>query len=354
MLGALPLPRTIDLETPAILKQAIRANRWLGELKGAAKSIPNQLILIDALGLQEAKDSSAIENIITTQDELYRLDPDAEQYDNLAAKEVHHYADALKAGFGRVQKQGFIRLDDILYVQEILEQNKAGLRKVPGTVLKNEQTGEVVYEPPQDPAEIVRLMDNLVTYINRDEPEDPDPLVRMAILHFQFESIHPFHDGNGRTGRILNLLYLVLHGLIDLPVLYLSRYIVRHKAEYYQGLQDVRTKGTWEEWVLYMLKAVEQTAKETLELVQNIGSLMQATKKRLRTELPKIYSQDLLNNLFRHPYTKIRFVERDLEVSRPTAMKYLDELAKAGIVRKTKVGTVNFYVNEPLFALLSK
>jgi Fic family protein len=236
----------------------------------------------------------------------------------------------------------------------MLIKNRAGLRKLPGTVLKNEQTGESVYEPPQDAKEIVSLMDNFVAYLNRNEENDPDPLIRMAILHYQFESIHPFYDGNGRAGRILNLLHLVLHGLLDFPVLYLSRYIVRNKKAYYQGLQSVRERGAWEEWILFMLKAVEETSRETLERVIGIRTLMLETRRKLRTDYSKIYSQDLLSNLFRHPYTKIEFIERDLGISRPTATKYLDELARGGVVRKMKVGRANFYVNDPLFKLLSR
>jgi Fic family protein len=234
-----------------------------------------------------------------------------------------------------------------------LEENQAGLRKLPGTVLKNQQTGEVIYEPPQDPAEVERLLGNFLEHFHRAEPGDPDPLARMAVLHYQFESIHPFYDGNGRTGRILNLLHLVLHGLLDLPVLYLSRYIVQHKADYYRGLQAVREAGAWENWILYILRAVEETSRETLTKVRGIRELMQGTKQRLRRDLPKLYSQDLLNNLFRHSCTKIEFIERDLDVSRPTATKYLAALEKAGIVRKSKLGRSNFYVNEPLFGLLS-
>jgi Fic family protein len=241
----------------------------------------------------------------------------------------------------------------VLEIQAALEQNRAGLRKLAGTVLKNQQTGAVVYEPPQDPEEIKRLMANFLEHFHMDEPEDADPLVRMAVLHYQFESIHPFYDGNGRTGRILNLLHLVLHGMLDLPVLYLSRYIVRHKPDYYHHLQAVREDEAWEAWVLYMLSAVEETSRETLTKVQGIRQLMQATKQRLRNELPKIYSQELLNNLFRHPYTKIEFIERDLGVSRPTATKYLTLLNESGIVRKTKIGRTNFYINEVLFKLLS-
>ena len=348
-----PLPVSVELETTAVLRQAARSHRALAELKGAAASIPNETILIDTLALQEAKDSSAIENIITTEDDLFQGDVISGQFPSPAAKEVYNYTAALKIGLQRVRQQGFLRLDDVLAIQAALEGNRAGLRKLPGTMLKNEQTGEVIYEPPQDPAAVERLIGNFLEHFHRDEPGDPDPLVQMAVLHYQFESIHPFYDGNGRTGRILNLLHLVMHGLLDLPVLYLSRYIVRNKADYYRGLQTVRDAGEWEAWLLYLLRAVEQTSRETLTKVRGIRELMQETKLRLRRDLPKIYSQDLLNNLFRHPYTKIEFIERDFGVSRPTATKYLVALTKAGFVRKTKLGRTNFYINQPLFALLS-
>lgn len=353
-LKPLPVPSSIELETSAVLRLAARAHRALAELKGAAATIPNEAILIDTLALQEAKDSSEIEDIITTEDQLFQGDVISGQFPSAAAKEVHHYATALKIGLAHVREQGFLRLDDVLQIQAALEQNRAGLRKLPGTVLKNQNTGEVVYQPPQDPAEIEQLMANFLEHFHRDEPGDPDPLVRMAVLHFQFESIHPFYDGNGRTGRILNLLHLVMHGLLDVPVLYLSRYIVRHKPDYYQGLQAVRERDDWETWVLYMLSAVEETSRETLTKVRGIRDLMQATKQRLRNDMPKIYSQDLLNNLFRHPYTKTEFVERDLGVSRPTAVKYLEALEAAGLLRKTKLRRTNFYINEPLFELLSR
>jgi len=288
--------------------------------------------------LQEAKDSSAIENIITTEDDLYQGDQLSGEFPTSAAKEVHRYSVALKIGFERVRTNGMLRMGDILEIQGALVENRAGLRKLPGTVLRNQQSGEVVYEPPQDPADVERLLGNFLDYFHLgDEAEanaspPPDPLVRMAVLHYQFESIHPFYDGNGRTGRILNLLHLVLHGLLDIPVLYLSRFIIGHKADYYRGLQSVRESDAWESWVLYMLQGVEETGVGTLEKVRGIQTLMQDTKQRLRNDLPKIYSQDLLNNLFRHPYTKIEFVERDLGVSRPTASKYLTALAKTGFL----------------------
>jgi len=354
LLSLLPLPTHPNLESEPVLRQLARAHRRLAELKGAVAAIPNENILIDTLALQEAKDSSAVENIITTEDELFQADAATGDFASLAAKEVHRYAHALKIGFERLRKQQFIRLDDILAVQAALEANRPGLRRLPGTVLKNAQTGEVVYEPPQSATEVAALMDNFVIHLNRAEPGDADPLVQMAVLHHQFESIHPFYDGNGRTGRILNLLHLVLHGLLDIPVLYLSRYIVQNKAGYYQGLQAVRDTGAWEAWILLVLRGVEETSIDTLRRVNGIRTLMQATKERLRRELPRIYSQDLLNNLFRHPYTKIEFVERDLGVSRPTAMKYLDALAQAGMVRKVKIGRTNFFINDPLCALLSQ
>ena len=353
-LTPLPLPLSVVLETPAVLRQLARAHRQLAELKGVAGTIPNESILIDTLALQEAKDSSEIENIVTTEDELFRGDAIAAQFPTLATKEVHSYAAALKLGFARVREQRFLRMDDVLAIQSTLLQSRIGLRTLPGTVLKNQGTGAVIYTPPQDPEEITRLMGNFLDYFHLgDEADAPDPLVRMAVLHHQFESIHPFYDGNGRTGRILNLLHLVLHGLQDLPVLYLSRYIVRHKEDYYHHLQTVRESGDWEAWILYILHAVEDTSRQTIAQVHAIRDLMQATKHRLRTELERLYSQDLINNLFRHPYTKIDFIERDLGVSRPTATKYLSDLCDAGFLRKSKLGRTNFYINEPLFKLLS-
>jgi len=337
-----------------VLRQLAKAHRALAELKGAAQTIPNESILIDTLSLQEAKDSSEIENIITTEDHVFQGDAYSEVYPTIAAKEVHRYALAFKFGFQKLRAQQFLRLDDVLEIQAVLVQSRSGLRRLPGTVLKSSQSGEVIYQPPQDPQEIESLMSNFLAFFHSNESDTPDPLVRMALLHYQFESIHPFYDGNGRTGRILNLLHLVLHGLLDLPVLYLSRYIVRNKSAYYDGLQRVRDEQAWEAWILYMLTAVEVTAIDTLAMVKGIRELMQTTKHRLRSELPKIYSQDLLNNLFQHPYTKIEFIERDVSVSRPTATKYLQDLERLGIVRKVKLGRTNYYINEPLFGLLKR
>ena len=349
MLPTLPLESIEQWETRAVLKKAAEAHRYLAEVKGVAATIPNEEILINTLTLQEARHSSEIENIITTQDDLYRAAVADEASIPPATKEVQDYATALRAGFRRVRQSRLIRLDDILIIQETLEKNQAGFRKLPGTALKNQTSGEVVYEPPQ--SAIADFMENLVAYINDDQLCDADPLVKMAIIHHQFESIHPFYDGNGRTGRIINMLYLVANDLLDLPILYMSRYLIQTKARYYEELQAVRDTGNWEPWLLYMLEGISQTARQTIDLISRIRELMQHTKHRMREECPKIYRQELLNNLFNHPYTKIEFVMDDLGVSRITATKYLDELVNTGLLDKTKVGRSNFYINTPLMRL---
>lgn len=347
------LPLAVDLETKAVLKKLATARSALAELKGATGIVPNEAILINTLSLQEAKDSSAIENIVTTQDDLFRSDALSEAFASLAAKEVYNYAMALRDGFENVRKTGLITNNDVLRIQSTIEENRAGFRRLPGTELKNEATGRTVFVPPQTNEEIVELMSNLEAFINDDAISDLDPLVKMAIIHHQFETIHPFYDGNGRTGRILNILYLVKQGLLGTPVLYLSRYINQSKSEYYRLLQAVRTRDAWEEWVLYMLDSVERTAGQTTLLVHAIRDLMQAHKFQIRSELPKIYSQDLINSIFSHPYSKIAFVERDLRVSRITATKYLDQLTKIEIMQKLKVGRDSYYINQGLVTLLS-
>ncbi len=343
-------------ETPAILKKNAAASRKLAELKGLASSIPNQGILINTLALQEAKDSSEIENIVTTHDELFKSDAFPSLPDNLAAKEVRHYIQALRAGFRLVHKTGLLTAKHILEIQAELEKNKAGFRKLPGTALKNNQ-GDTVYTPPQDPDTIAALMRDLERFINDDEAFDADALIKMAIIHHQFESIHPFYDGNGRTGRIINVLYLVQKGLLNIPVLYLSRHIVRTKSDYYRLLQNVRDQNdsaeSWEAWVLYMLTAVEETAHQTIATVDAIKTALMDYKHRIRAGY-KFYSQDLINNLFRHPYTKIEFMERDLKVSRLTASKYLEALARDGFLQKKKVGRTNYYINIALNGILTR
>ena len=349
----LPLPLDWDIETKKVLKSLPSAHAALAELKGIASTMPNQSILINTLGLQEAKDSSAIENIITTHDDLYKSELNLDSYKSLNAKEVQNYIAATKTGFDLISKTGLLTNRIVLKIQEVLEGNKAGFRKLPGTTLKNTSTGEIIYTPPQDPEEIKDLMTNLEKFINDKESSDFDPLVKMAIIHYQFESIHPFYDGNGRTGRIINILYLIQEKLQDLPILYLSNYIIKNKSDYYRLLQEVRTKNNWEEWLLFMIKAVDQTSRETIDLIIKIRELMMNYKQTLRDSY-KFYSQDLLNNLFKHPYTKIEFIQRDLNVSRITAANYLNQLADDKLLTKKKLGTANYYINDRLFKLLSE
>lgn len=337
-------------EAPAILKRLASSSRKLAELKGIAASMPNQGILINTLGLQEAKDSSEIENIITTHDELFKDDVLPEAFANPAAKEVLRYRHALRVGFDLVRQSGLLTSNHIVQIQGELEKNNAGFRKLPGTALKD-GAGRTVYTPPQDPAEIVALMSDLEHFINDSGLFDADPLIKMALIHHQFESIHPFYDGNGRTGRIVNVLYLVKEGLLDIPVLYLSQFIVRNKRMYYDLLQRVRIDDVWEDWVIYMLEAVEVTAGRTLQTVQEVKAALMDYKHRIR-EQHKFYSQDLINNLFSHPYTKIEFLQRDLQVSRMTATRYLDALTETGFLVKKKMGRGNYYVNLALNKIL--
>lgn len=348
----LPLADIDQLESRAVLKKTAEAHRYLAELKGVAATIPNEAILINTLSLQEAKNSSEIENIITTHDELFKANLFAEALNNPATKEVQDYAYALRQSFETVRQQKLIRLSDILLIQEYLEKNKAGLRRVPGTELKNIKTGQVVYTPPQDANEAASLMDNLVAYINDENLCDADPLIKLAIIHHQFESIHPFYDGNGRTGRIINILYLVSKDLLNLPVLYLSRFFIHDKKEYYDQLQAVRDNNNWQPWLIYILDGIIETAQATISLVESIKQLMHEYKHRMRKDLPKIYRQELLNNLFNHPYTKIEFVMNDVDVSRITATRYLEQLVEHGFVKKHKIGRGNYYINQPLCNLL--
>lgn len=346
------LPLTVDVETKAVLKSLPKAHAALAELKGIASTIPNQNILINTLGLQEAKDSSAIENIITTHDDLYKSELNLDSFNSLQAKEVQNYISALKKGFELVKNKGLITNSIIIDIQSELEKNNAGFRKLPGTALKNAATGETVYTPPQDINDINRLMSNLERFINDPTASDYDPLIKLAIIHYQFESIHPFYDGNGRTGRIINILYLILEELQTLPILYLSNYIIRHKTDYYRLLQQLRDNEHWEEWLLFMITGIEKTSRETIDLINEIKKLMQEFKHKLRDNY-KFYSQDLLNNLFKHPYTKIEFLVNDLNVSRITAANYLNKLADDGLLRKSKIGTGNYYINESLFKILT-
>jgi len=337
-------------DTVAILKKLVSAHSRLAELKGLVQSMPNPGILVNTLGLQEAKDSSAIENIVTTHDELFRASLQPAASASAATKEVARYRQALDVGWRLVQDSGLLTLNHILHIQAELEQNQAGYREVPGTALKN-SAGETIYTPPS-PEYLPALMGDLERFINQADDCEIDPLIKMALLHHQFESIHPFYDGNGRTGRIINVLYLVKEGLLNSPILYLSRAIMSGKSDYYRLLQQVRKEDTWEEWVEYMLNAVEWTAVDTMKTVQAIHQKMQEYKHAIRAK-HRFYSQDLINLLFSHPYSKIEFIQKNLRISRLTATNYLNLLTEDGFLQKHKVGRDNYFINTALFAILT-
>lgn len=344
------LPPNAELETKAVLKQLARAHRALAELKGYADTIPNKHILINAVMINEAKDSSAIENIITTHDDLYKAMSDASGA-SLAAKEVVCYRTALWHGYELVKAREMLTTNMIVEIQGIIERNRAGVRKLPGTVLRNERTGETVYTPPAGEAEIRQLLGNLEKYINED-CSDVDPLIKLAVIHYQFESIHPFYDGNGRTGRIVNVLYLVLKELLDSPILYLSSYIIRHKAAYYRLLQEVRTQENWEDWIVYIFVGIEETAVETLRLVKKINAEVETMSSEIKEKLPKIYSKELIDLLFYEFYTKTIYIESGLSVTRKTAVNYLTSLENEGFLVSEKIGKERIYQNKRLYDLV--
>ncbi|MBN2559295.1 MAG: Fic family protein [Clostridia bacterium] len=344
------LPPSVELETKAVLKQLAKANRALAELKGYADTIPNKHILINAVLINEAKDSSAIENIITTHDELYRAMSDASSASS-AAKDVASYRTALWQGYELVNTRGMLTVNMIIEIQGIIERNRAGIRKLPGTVLRNEGTGETVYTPPAGEAGIKELLGNLEKYINEDY-SDIDPLIKLAVIHYQFESIHPFYDGNGRTGRIINVLYLVLKELLDSPILYLSSYIIRNKSEYYRLLQKVRTHEDWEEWIIYILAGIEETAVETFRLAKRINSEVEAMSVEIKERLPKIYSKEMIDLLFYEFYTKIVYIQNGLSVTRKTAAGYLSSLEKEGFLVSEKIGKERIFQNKRLYDLV--
>lgn len=346
-------PPKFDFESVAILKALNKATRSLAEVKGRAPVIPNQGILIDTLSLQEAKESSEIENIVTTNDELFRAGFDRDPMLNGNAKEVAVYRDALKLGFDRLHETGLITNNTLIEMFQLLKNRDDGFRKLPGTGLQN-TNGEIVYVPPQDATKIEAQMSDFEKYVNSDS--DLDPLIKMAIIHHQFESIHPFPDGNGRIGRMLNVLFLTKEHLLGIPILYMSRGINDTKGEYYRLLQAVRDEGAWEAWVVYMLNIVTDTSRITLELIEGIRSQMALFKTIIREKYPRMYSQDLINNLFRHPYSRIEYLMQELEVSRPTATSYLEKLSEDEElpILKYVEGRNNYYINESLVALLSQ
>ncbi len=349
------LPPQVELETPRALKATTRASRALAELKGRTHTIPNPTILLNTLALQEAKLSSEIENIFTTNDELYRgLAADGNGGDlSPHAKEVLHYRDALWHGLNAIHHRPFLSTNLTIEIVNIIKENNAGIRNLPGTKLQNPETKEVIYTPPEGQDLIRKKMANLERFSN-EMSSDLDPLVRVAVAHYQFEAIHPFFDGNGRTGRILIILQLIMNRLLEMPILFLSRFIIERKAQYYRSLRAVTERGEWEDWLLYMLEAIEATAHGTTEKINAIHSLLAETLQTAKTVLPKSsFSKELIELIFEQPYCKIRFVEKAGIAKRLTATKYLRDLAKAGLVTPVKKGRELIFINHPLWHLLT-
>jgi Fic family protein len=347
----LPLlpPEGVELETRAVLKQTIASARALADLRGTAAKVPNPRILINGIVLQEARLSSEIENIVTTSDELYRAAANGDGVTDTHTKEVLRYREALWHGFEQIKKRPLCANLSIDIVG-IIRQVQMDVRRVPGTALKN-PSNEIVYTPPEGESLIRDKLSNLEKFIHAED--GTDPLVKLAVMHYQFESIHPFSDGNGRTGRILNVLYLVDKGLLDMPVLYLSHYILRNKAAYYTGLRNVTEAAKWEEWILFMLRGIEDTAQETCALVDRILNLMAETAERIRAEQPGVYSKDLIEVIFSNPYCRIRFLDEAKIAKRETASGYLKKLAGMGILTPMKVGREMYYVHDALLQILS-
>jgi Fic family protein len=341
-------PNMRKIETRAVLRKEAKARQTLAELKGFAPTIPNQNIVISAISLREAKESSAVENIVTTQDELYKSLTIKPVNADPSAKEVINYREAIYQGYDIVKKRNLISVSDIIKIQETIIENNAGIRKLPGTSLVNSSSNETIYAPPQSYDEICYLLDNFCTYLNDEE----NSLWKMAVLHYQFETIHPFYDGNGRTGRILNILYLLLKNYLDTPILYLSSFIIENKNTYYALFQEVREKDIWENWILYILDGVEKTSKQTLERIISIKNLLELTLERAKKDCPKIYSKELVEIIFENPYSKIEFLVNKLSINRKTASKYLKELETAGFLSHLQTGRETIYINDSLMEIL--
>lgn len=345
------LPPKTDLETKEILTKTIKASRALAQLNGAIRNLPNPALFLDTLHLQEAKASSEIENIITTNDDLYRAVVADKKFDNPATKEVISYKEAIWLGLKNLEKKPFITTNLCIEIVQCIKQNAAGIRTTPGTTLSNTK-GEIIYTPPSGEDVIREKMANLESFIN--ENDSIDPLIKMAISHYQFEAIHPFSDGNGRTGRILLLLQLKLEQLLDIPALFLSEYIIKNKDSYYKGLRTVTEKNDWSMFIIYMLDMVEQTAINGLNRLESIIQLMEATGQEIKQKLPKAYSKDLVEVIFKLPYTKRQNLI-DIGLGTPkTVGNYLIALEEKGFLKSVKVGKEKLYLNQQLMKILEK
>lgn len=347
------LPPKVDVESKAVLRRAIAANRALAELKGQGGIIPNQAMLVNSLVLQEAKASSEIENIVTTNDALFRAMAGGSGTVDPETKEVLRYREALWQGYNRVSKRARLNADLFVHLGQMIREDKNGIRNRPGTVIANPRTREIIYTPPEGESLIRRKLEELERFIHADN--GMDPLVKLALAHYQFEAIHPFFDGNGRTGRLINILFLIAHKLLDVPVLYISRHIIDGKPEYYRRLRNVTENGEWEAWVLYMLAAVDVTARLTRQRILDIRALLNEALDLAKRKLPaRVYSKELIELLFRQPYTKGQFVVDAGLAERQTAAEYLKELERIGLLKSRKVGKENLYLNVRLYELLAR
>lgn len=345
------LPPKADIETKEILRKTISAGRALAQLNGTLLNLPNPTLFIDTIYLQEAKASSEVENIITTNDELYKSLVADRKVENSATKEVLSYKEALWLGLEQLKNKPFITTNLCISIVQCIKQNTASIRVTPGTTLSNTQ-GEVIYTPPSGESVIREKLANLEKFINEDD--SIDPLIKMALMHYQFEAIHPFSDGNGRTGRILLLLYLKLSGLLDTPAIYLSEYIIKHKADYYRKLRGVTENNEWEAYILYMLDMIEETSTKGLERLKKITTAMDKTANEIKTKLPKVYSKDLVEILFRLPYTKRQHLI-DENIGNPkTVGNYLQALEENGFLKSVKVGKEKLYLNQQLLTILEE
>ncbi len=351
--NALPfLPPGSDLETRTVLKLCIRARAALAELKQAGEIIPNQSILINTIPILEAQASSAIENIVTTTDKLFQFAADETSATaDPATKEALRYRTALNTGFRSLASRP-LSASTAVQVCSTIKGVDMDVRRVPGTALVNDATGQVVYTPPVGEAALRDLLTNWENFIHNDD--DIDPLVKLAVTHYQFEAIHPFTDGNGRTGRIINILMLVNFELLDLPVLYLSRHIIRNKPDYYRLLQEVTTQRAWEPWVCYILQAVLETAQWTTAKIKSIRSLLIATADYVRDAAPAIYSREIIDLIFTQPYSRISSVVDAGLAKRQTASTYLKNLSEIGVLTEIKVGREKLFIHPALIRLLTQ
>lgn len=347
------LPPKTELEDTGILKAAISANKALAELKGMAKTIPNQAILIISLPLQEAKSSSAIENVLTTNDKLFEAFASKSNEYDPQTKEVLRYKDALWEGYNKLKRNNLLTTNLFIGIYQKIKETTAGIRNTPGTKIST-SAGQVIYTPPEGEGLIRDKLANLEEYINITD-DKTDPLIKLAVIHYQFEAIHPFTDGNGRTGRIINILFLVQQKLLDLPLIYLSRYIIENKDDYYNLLKSVTEKNEWTPWILYLLKGILNTAEATVNKIVDIKNLLDDTILSMKKILPgRIYSKELIELLFTQPYCKVEFVVNAGIAKRQTAAEYLKEIENTGLLKSKKVGKEVLYLNQPLFELLKK